>query len=171
MIVLPATYENIATTTVSGSSTSTITFNSFPSTFTDLVLIVNAGVAVGSLDLNFKLNNDSSQLYSRTYLNGDGTSATSGRQARGVNVFGRFNYGGLLTTSIQQVTIAHFMNYSNTTTNKTVISRTNNAGEGVAALVNLYGSTSAITQIDIIINSSNFLAGSTFTLYGIRAAN
>jgi hypothetical protein len=36
-----ATYTPIATYTVSGSSTLTYTFSSIPSTYTDLVLVVN----------------------------------------------------------------------------------------------------------------------------------
>jgi hypothetical protein len=73
---------------------------------------------------------------------------------------------GEWSTNIIQV-----MNYSNTTTNKTVLARAGIAGDRTRAIVNLWRSTSAITSILIINNGSvNFVAGSTFTLYGIKVA-
>ena len=65
------------------------------------------------------------------------------------------------------------MNYSNTTTNKTVLARGNRASSGVVAQVGMWGNTSAITSItidNVDSASANFVAGSTFTLYGIKAA-
>ena len=71
------------------------------------------------------------------------------------------------------VQILQLMNYSNTTTYKTILSRTNAAANGVDATVGLWRSTSAITSIEIGKNSGmsgTFQIGSTFTLYGIKAA-
>ena len=70
----------------------------------------------------------------------------------------------------QNNAIVQFQNYSNTTTYKTVLSRGNNASNLVEAFVGLWRSTSAITAIDIKTQSGNFSIGSTFTLYGIKAA-
>ena len=64
------------------------------------------------------------------------------------------------------------MNYANTTTYKTVLSRDalNNASDGaVEAFVGLWRSTSAINTIQIKPDSGNFNTG-TFSLYGILAA-
>jgi hypothetical protein len=65
------------------------------------------------------------------------------------------------------------MNYSNTTTYKTALNRSNQAAGGVDATVGLWRSTAAIDTIRFYANtngSQNFLTGSTFTLYGIAAA-
>jgi hypothetical protein len=63
------------------------------------------------------------------------------------------------------------MNYSNTTTYKTIISRGDNPGFLVIALANLWRSTSAINIITMVSETgNNFVTGSTFTLYGITAA-
>ena len=81
----------------------------------------------------------------------------------------RLAQNGYATTGISNV-IVQFMNYSNTTTNKTVLSRANNAATGTDAIVNLWRSTAAITSIYVYVPSGNFATGSTFTLYGILAA-
>jgi hypothetical protein len=63
------------------------------------------------------------------------------------------------------------MNYSNTTTNKTILSRINNAENSTVARVTLWRNTAAISTIFLTEgNGANFIAGSTFTLYGIKAA-
>ena len=67
-------------------------------------------------------------------------------------------------------TIINIQNYSNTTTYKTALVRYNNGGVIVEGIVNLWRNTAAITQIDFGNSSANYLAGSTFTLYGILKA-
>jgi hypothetical protein len=63
------------------------------------------------------------------------------------------------------------MNYSNTTTYKTVLLRSNNASAITVATVGLWRSTSAINTIKIYADGAAvFSVGSTFTLYGIKAA-
>ena len=165
-----STYCPIATTTVSGTSTTTVTFSSIPSTYTDLVLVTNSGSSTAS-DLNFELNSNQGNSYSWTTLGGDGSSAYSARYTN-QTYSGRLNYVGYQSTNnYSQVVIAHFMNYANTTTYKTILSRSSNASLGTDAVMNLYRSTSAITQIKLLLASNwYFLSGSTFTLYGITAA-
>jgi hypothetical protein len=74
-------------------------------------------------------------------------------------------------SDIRGTVIAHFMNYSNTTTFKTVLSRGNVAEAEVDAYVSLIRGTSAISTITVGEGGgNNFVAGSTFSLYGIAAA-
>jgi hypothetical protein len=163
-----ATYDKIQTYTVPSAQTD-VTLSSIPATYTDLVLVINAGSSAGA-DANFRLNGDTGSNYSRTLITGNGSTATSSRNANAV--VGRFNAnaypnGGAGDTII----IAQFMNYSNTTTRKTVISRANQASLGTDVVVNLWRNTSAINSILILSTSAaTFVAGSTFTLYGIKAA-
>ena len=72
-------------------------------------------------------------------------------------------------------TIYNFLNYSNTTTLKTGLSRTNFANSpasfNVQTKITLIPTTSAITQITSqTANGASWAIGSTFTLYGIKAA-
>ena len=155
------TYDPIATATATGSQP-TITFSSIPSSFTDIVAVITGNTVSNSAYI--LLNNDATALYSRTVLRGDGTSATSTRASGANNLL----IDGSYSQPFQNA-IIHFMNYSNTTTFKTVLSRSNNAGAGIDQEVGLYRSTNAISRIDFCL-TSNWSSGTTFTLYGIKAA-
>jgi len=162
---MASTYEKIATQTL-GSATSTVTFSSIPSTYTDLVFVFNAA---GSSYVNsvIRFNGDTSTNYSSTRLYANGTSVTSSRFNTET-----FAYIGDLPTSIS-TTIVQVQNYANTTTFKTFLSRSSSGSAAVDANVGLYRKTpiAAITSVDLIAASgATFTVGSTFTLYGIKAA-
>jgi hypothetical protein len=164
---MPTTYEPIATTTL-GSATATVTFDSIPGTYTDLVLVIAATNTGGNTDLYLRVNSDTGTNYSYTYLSANGTSALSGRVTSTANV--RMGYYGLPQSTFDYVSTTHIMNYANTTTFKTWLTRSNAASKGVDGIVALWRSTSAITRLDVRAASDNFGIGSTFTLYGIKAA-
>ena len=159
------TYEPLATTTISGSSTTSYTFSSISGAYTDLILVATGSNSAGNRGLNMTFNGDTGSNYSATNLAGDGSSAVSNRSTSASNI----SIGNSATT-IATIT-AHIMNYSNTTTNKTVIMRNSASSVQAAALSGLWRSTAAITSIGLTLNSGDpFNAGSTFTLYGIKAA-
>jgi hypothetical protein len=159
---MPSTYEPIATQTL-GSAASSVTFSSIPSTYTDLVLVAAYECTNNDQFLNIQFNSDTGSNYSNTNLFGDGSSATSNRTSSATAVRAAF-YG-----SGQSNAIVNIMNYSNTTTNKTVVSR-DNTSTFVVARVNLWRNTSAISSMVIAPSGFNIASGSTFTLYGIKAA-
>jgi hypothetical protein len=164
------TYEPVGTQTLSGTAASVV-FSSIPATYTDLVLVISAKFdATG--DIRFRLNSDATSIYSFTILSGDGATATSSR-ASNVESGIMSSYGQVSTVLGQSVHIGHFINYANTTTFKTVLCRANNAALGTDATVNLYRSTAAINRIELARNNAfggTWQIGSTFTLYGIKAA-
>ena len=165
---MATTYEPIATNTLTSTSTS-VSFTSIPGTYTDLICIISGRSSSGTNYYQFKFNSDTGSNYSRTAITGTGSSATSERYSNETVAY------PIITpiptgTSEFDTSIIHIFNYSNTTTNKTFIGRGNNAASNVSATVGLWRSTSAITQIDITPFTSTFASGSTFTLYGIKAA-
>ena len=162
-----ATYEPIATTTL-GSTATSYTFSSIPSTYTDLILVVRAALNSAG-DIYVQFNVDGSSNYSVTTLYGTGTTAASTRFSNQTQALIAY-YGNLTSTLGNTNQIVQIQNYANTTTNKTFISRGNNAGSGVDANVGLWRSTAAINSIKINNSASTFSVGSTFTLYGIAAA-
>ena len=163
-----STYTPIATTTL-GSATASYTFSSIPSTYTDLVLIVNAAITTGSSYYSVQFNSDTGSNYSATRLRGNGSSATSGRDTSVTQIW-TSSGATITTTSLENNLIMNIMNYANTSTYKTVIGRDNAASVETNAYVGLWRSTSAINTIKVSIASSTFIAGSTFTLYGLAAA-
>lgn len=160
---MPKTYEPIATTTATGSST-TVTFSSIPQTYTDLIII---GQGVGSCPEPYiRFNGDTSSLYSYIRMYGNGSTASSDR---GSNETSYFVTTGSFTDGMF---VFQLNNYSNTTTFKTGLSRSSRAGSHVSFICGLYRSTAAITSIVLTAASGqgNLTNGSTFTLYGIKAA-
>jgi hypothetical protein len=165
------TYTPLATTTLT-SDQATVTFSSISSAYTDLVLIFRGTCSFGNpgSDININFNSDTGTNYSRTYLLGDGTSVSSGRSSS----IAAFKPSGLYYNMYQ---ITHINNYANTTTYKTALSKSttwavSNATGYIAETVGLWSSTAAINRIDITISTGTAIigSGSTFTLYGIKAA-
>ena len=160
------TYVPIATQTL-GSAAASVTFSSIPATYTDLVLVIDAiGTGTGGGKLNF--NSDSSALYSRTILHGNGTAAGSTRDTASTTCF--ISHLASVTSANRTNFVVHIMNYANTTTYKTSITRANNPAEATETTVGLYRSTNAISSIVIALSANSYDTGSTFSLYGILAA-
>jgi len=162
------TYEPIATNTL-GSAAASVTFSSISGAYTDLVLIMNAGSSTTNADVDINVNGDTGANYSRTILYGTGSTAGSTRYTGASNF--SLTYYGNPSTTFSWIGIVNFMNYSNTTTYKTFLSKADNADTyGVNNEVGLWRNTAAITSIVIANRTYNFSSGSTFTLYGIKAA-
>jgi hypothetical protein len=164
---MPKTYEPIATNTL-GSAAASVTFSSIPSTYTDLVLVTVHTNATGSNNtLTLQFNGDTTSNYSRTAMYGDGTTAGSFRTTNESGIFTGFaaSNSDITQTNIQ------IQNYSNATTFKTVLTRSTVPAGQTRATVSLWRKTpESINSILIYTASGTFSAGSTFTLYGIKAA-
>jgi hypothetical protein len=76
------------------------------------------------------------------------------------------------TNSLNSTSTIHIFNYANTTTFKTAIGRGNITNSEVNARVGLWRSTSPITSVNLLAQegSATWAVGTTFTLYGIKAA-
>jgi hypothetical protein len=161
---MPATYEPISTQTL-GTATASVTFSSIPATYTDLRLVVS-GSTSASDNTVIRVNGDTASNYSSTYLGGNGTAASSGR-------FSSQTYAilGYVGSGNQMVEQFDFMNYSNTTTFKSILCRSGSSSVWVEGSIGLWRSTAAINSITILFfSSATFNTGTTFTLYGIKAA-
>ena len=161
---MAATYTPIATQTL-GSASSSVSFGSIPSTYTDLILTIE-GTVGSNCGIQMRFNSDSGSNYSFTRMTGDGSSASSDR-ATSITFIELAYY----VTTTRNMNIVQIMNYSNSTTYKTVLNRANaqSVNIGAQAYAELWRSTSAINSITINA-SGNLASGSTLTLYGIEAA-
>lgn len=160
------TYVALDKITLSNTASS-VTFSSINQGYTDLFVVVNATSTTGGYDLGMQVNGDTGTNYSTTYLYGTGSAAGSARISNSARMYATY-YGGVSTARSNQ--IIQFMNYSNSTTYKTVLSRANRADSGTDATVSLWRSTAAITSITLNPQTGGtFAVGSTFSLYGIKA--
>jgi hypothetical protein len=160
---MSSTYTPISTQTL-GSNAASITFSSIPSTYTDLV-IAGSGTAGSSVSFTLRFNGDTSSNYSITFMYGDGSSAASGRTTSQtfISAMGR-------VSTVESSTIINLQNYSNTTTYKTVIGRGGASNSLTIAGIGVWRSTAAISSVVLSLEGGgNISAGTTLTLYGIKA--
>jgi hypothetical protein len=162
---MAVTYEPIATYTVP-SAQANYTFSAISGTYTDLVLIasIQATSTTDAIYINFNGDTTSSN-YGFTRLTG--ISTTPGTTGGALPQIADYCPNA---TNFMPI-IANIQNYSNATTWKSVVARWGNAGDatGINALV--WGNTAAITSITIRpASATDIKTGSTFTLYGIKAA-
>jgi hypothetical protein len=167
-----STYTPIASVTLS-SAQSSVTFSGIPQTYTDLVLVANGRTSADGIYVNLRLNNDTSNTLSATRLLGNGSSASSSR-ATAQSLLTLTPNTAWDTTNPGTI-IVQIQNYSNTTTNKTMLVRGNierpGVGGEVSAIVGMWASTAAVNRVDFSTGSSTFLAGTTFNLYGVANAS
>jgi hypothetical protein len=161
------TYTALATVTLA-SAASSVVFSNIPATYRDLILVYNGTVAAGATT-GIRFNGDTGSNYNQVQMYGVGSgsgTSTSGSNETALNV----GYPGTSRTQI----IVQIMDYSATDKHKTTLSRSDNSAVVLAALAGRWASTSAITSITFRNNDGesglyNYLAGSTFSLYGIVA--
>ena len=159
------TYEPIGTYTAASNQTS-IAFTSL-GTYTDIVAVFDGLSSSGAGNtLSMVFNSDANSAYSATRIQGTLAAKTSARYTSDPTI-------GIVGDSERTNAIISIMNYGNTTTYKTSLSRYNTLDAGdarVGAYVQLRSSTTAITTVTFSIPSAQIATTSTITLYGIKAA-
>jgi hypothetical protein len=160
---------------VVGSPVPSIAFNAIPGSYTNLQLIINGQSSYGTSttdDVHATFNADSSADYDMTFLVGTGSAAVSSHLAaqdylivatlNNVAVTGKAGYGNVLILSYAQTAFykeimcnQHYWS-SGSVLQPTIVSAD-------------WNSTDAITSIALVLASgSNFVAGTTATLYGMQ---
>jgi hypothetical protein len=155
----------LISTQVLSSTTASITFASIPQTYKHLQLrmVARSAEIAGNTRVEFVPGTNAH------YLNGNGSSVTSGNAAAG-NVYIPANN---VSTNIFATLLADYLDYSSTTKNKTTRLFWGSNPDFGNAYIQLASvgsfSTSAITSITVVVSSgAGFIAGSRFSLYGIK---
>lgn len=176
---VPPSFESIASITP-GGLVGAVSFGPLiPQTYQHLQIRIfaranTAGTGNSSVYLNF---GSGATAYSYHALNGDGASATASGTASTSNAYVGLIPNAGTTSNVFGVLIIDIHNYKSTTQYKTIRAfggfDTNGAGNARLAS-GLWQSTNAIgvgsgDYIDIY-SSGDFVAGSTFALYGIKGA-
>jgi hypothetical protein len=168
-----STYTQISSQTLS-SDTATVTFSSIPQTYTDLRLVVSSrvdgGYNSGGMDVYAYYNSDQGSNYSNTQMYGNGSSYGSNRSS---NI--TYSYVGVSSNTSSgsdwPIFATDIMNYTNTSAYKTTLSRLSSPNGNTFERVILWRSTAAISSFTLYPELSlSFKTGSTFSLYGIKAA-
>lgn len=166
-------YSNISKVTLS-SSASEINFDNIPQTFTDLILICDGYAATGdggSIQLRFNAN--ANTVYSSTALSGNGTNTLSQRITSQTVAYASYAIGWSTTSTTRANQIINIFNYSNSSTNKVVLSRSSiisGSYPGTEIVTSNFRSTTAITSLRVTIGGGTFGSSSIFSLYGVSAA-
>jgi hypothetical protein len=162
----------IATTTVTGSNATNITFSSIPALFTDLVLMLSLRQTADTNDTMLRFNGVATSYTQRTLLgNGSSVSTNTGTSATFLRI-----YGGSEPTSYTANTFSNAMiyipNYTSAVNKGVSIDAVteNNATAAIQGLTaGLWSNTAAISSIelDFYDSASDYIVGSTASLYGI----
>jgi hypothetical protein len=164
-----STYEPIASQTLA-SAGNDITFSSLPQNYTDLI-IVGANLTRSSANSTFiRFNGDTSSNYSYTFMAGNGTSATSSRASSQTSALIANGTTGLSNTT-PTMFVAQIMNYNNSATFKTYVSRDTDSNGATEAIVGLWRKTPEPITSLTIFSGGNYNSGATFTVYGVSAGN
>jgi hypothetical protein len=176
---MATTYELIKGETLA-SSAAFYSFTAIPNTFTDLVLRLSLrddGAGTPSTIL-VTFNSDTATNYSETVLYGTGASAASTRSSNSRKI-GQTGYlvgdsaGNTSSTfGSLEMYIPNYLASANKPISAMSVEESNSASTGtyIAPLAGLWRNTAAITSIDIGMGASNFVAGSSFYLYGVKNA-
>lgn len=162
------TYIPLATYTVTGAADPSITFSSIPTTYRDLVLVIDGKFVTGGVAENFdvRLNGSTSSIYSAVRMTGNGSTTASGSETLTSFKVGGANNGNNFNIVMQ------FLDYSVTDKFKPIVARQNAAANQAFAGALVFNSTSAVTSIQVFTTNSSVIKydiGTTFSLWGIAA--
>jgi hypothetical protein len=159
----------IANTTL-GTAASSVTFSSISGSYQDLMVLITGRTSSTSAALQIEFNTDTASNY---YLVGSGRSGTAGES---VNLYSSTAKGDMAlpnsSTDAKYVGACQIIipKYAGTTLKKTALFQ--NAGisgtDLFTRLINVsWDNTAAITEVKLLSSVGNFIAGSSFSLYGL----
>ena len=171
-VIMPGSYESIATVDVGAGGASSVTFSSIPSTYSHLQvrIITRSTFGANEWPIFVQPNSNGSSIYAYHNLQGDGSSATgSGTFSQSLMQLGDTSAANG-TANAFGVFIIDILDYANTNKNKTV--RTlygydlNGSGK-IGMRGGLFGTTTAISSL-AFGTGGNFAQYSSFALYGVN---
>jgi len=163
-----STYNFIATQTL-GTATASVTFSNIPQNYTDLIIVGSTTHTSANNNTYVQFNGDTAANYGSNYMFGTGSSASGGRISAGTLGIPA-DYSS--STTNPSMFRFHLMNYTNTNMYKSIVSRNDEASSTQAlALAGMWKSYNPITSLTMTVSAGNIASGSTFTIYGIKAAD
>ena len=164
-----------ATVTVGSGGTSSIDFNSIPSTYTDLVIKTSLRTNRSGFPadpINISLNGSTSNFNYRRIIGGGSGSAASDSGSTGTVTRADASTATASSFSNGEIYIPNYAGSSYKSLSGDVVTENNSTASGDAyaeLYATLWTNTAAITSISLTsVTSSNFVQYSTASLYGIK---
>jgi len=174
-VIMPGSYESIASTTVGSGGAASITFNSIPQTYTHLQIRgIGKWTTTGNdqSTIQFTLNSDNGSNYSYHAIRGNGTSGIAIGQASYTRYLSYIGAPSSFSSYANMfgATVFDLLDYTNTNKNKTMRSlvgfNTNGGSDSIGISSGLWMNTAAVTSITVALDG-NLAQYSEFALYGI----
>lgn len=171
-VISTASYESIASATVSGGSTYTVVFSSIPSTYQHLQIRIlgRSGQSATVSSYSLRMTGVNGNIH---YMAGDGSSTFTDYNTAGTYPYNFSLPAGNNTANVFGAAILDILDYANTTKTKVVrsFSGFDANGNGVVRLNStVFTTTGAIDSLTVGIYQGGFpwAADSTLALYGIK---
>ena len=158
--------ETIALT----QSASSVTFDNIPQTgYTDLKVVLSARCDAVNTAVKIQFNGLTTNLSTR-YLYGSGSAALS---ANGNEIYAYANSSAYTASSFgnSEIYIPNYTSSNIKSVSVDAVTENNATGADMALFAGLWNNTAAITSVALVSNSGNFVANSTFSLYGVADVN
>jgi hypothetical protein len=173
-LLLPGSYESIATTTVGSGGAADVTFSSIPATYTHLQIRGISRNASATDTISIRFNSDTGSNYTWHQLRGNG-SVTAGTSSSPSVTFMEIPYTSYsgTTANVFAGAVIDVLDYANTNKYKTVrgLGGADQNGSGSIFFTSgLWQSSSAITTIRLFPSSGNLAEYTQYALYGIKGA-
>lgn len=171
---------SVIETIIAGGAAAVIDFQNIPDTFQHLFILGSGAMAGAILEANLEVrfNNDSGANYNEQDVGGDNASAVAAAAVAANEILmGQIKAASGDANHASQFQ-AHIPNYKDTTFFKTIMGQSGHIPNSTVAdfAVRFAGGiwldASAITRITLLSttgSAGNFVAGSTYTLYGLLA--
>ena len=166
-------FDLLETTTLTSSALS-VTFSGLDA-YSDYkhlqIRMVGRGDRATSLaDLWLRFNSDSGSNYAWHVLYGSGSSVGSIGYPSQPKIQTGYVTGSTFTSNGFAGTVTDILDFSSTSKNTTIRSLTGMAGTNnqIRMFSGLWNSTSAVTSIQLLPEVDNLVAGSRFSLYGVK---
>lgn len=168
---MPSSRVLIASNTL-GSAAASVTFSSIPGTYTDLVLKWSARCDTTTENVDIQLNAATTN-YSLTQIDGYGSSGVASSRSTtglvGIRVYGMTNSNNTASTfGSAEFYLPNYAGSTNKPNSTFAATETNGTVALIQAVAGLRSNTDAVTSLKLQTGSGNFVAGSSFFLYGLK---
>jgi hypothetical protein len=160
--LFPIAYQSLSGTAAS------VTFSGIAGTYRDLYLVISMPTNSTAGQTRITINSDATANYATTNTQGAGSTPTASSSAVGTLAYAYLSSFNDISTANPSMATINFLDYSLTDRNKTFVSRLSSPA-GFAQTLNKWNSTAAITSVTLTAGGTTYVAGTTFSLYGLAA--